>query len=37
VWYLPPRDRLFPVERGLDDLPEEVKERFKDVLHGKEG
>lgn len=34
VWYLPPRDRIFPVERGLDDLPEEIKERFKDVLGG---
>lgn len=33
VWYLPPKDRLFPVERGLEDLPDEVRERFKDVLH----
>ncbi len=33
VWYLPPRDRLFPVERGLDDLPDEVKARFKNFIH----
>lgn len=32
VWYLPPRDRIFPVERGLDDLPEEIKARFNDIL-----
>ena len=31
VWYLPPTDRIFPVERGLDALPDEIKERFKDV------
>lgn len=34
VWYLPPRDRIFPVERGLDDLPDNIKDRFKDVLGG---
>ncbi|MCB9299996.1 MAG: 4Fe-4S dicluster domain-containing protein [Lewinellaceae bacterium] len=32
VYYLPPRDRLFPVKRGYDALPDEVKERYKDVL-----
>jgi Fe-S-cluster-containing dehydrogenase component len=32
VWYLPPTDRIFPVERGLEELPEEIKERFKDVM-----
>ncbi len=32
VWYLPPTDRLFPVERGLDDLPENIKNRFNDVM-----
>ena len=32
VWYLPPRDRLFPVERGLDDLPENIRDRFKDIM-----
>lgn len=32
VWYLPPRDRLFPVERGLEDMPENLKDRFKDVI-----
>ncbi len=31
LWYLPPTDRIFPVERGLDALPDEIKERFKDV------
>lgn len=34
VWYLPPVNRIFPVERGLDDLPENIKERFKDVKLG---
>ena len=34
VWYLPPVDRIFPVERGLDALPEDIKERFKDVPLG---
>ncbi len=32
VYYLPPRDRLFPWERGLDDLSDDIKDRFKDVL-----
>ncbi|HLF63203.1 MAG TPA: 4Fe-4S dicluster domain-containing protein [Saprospiraceae bacterium] len=32
VWYLPPRDRIFPVERGLDELPDKIKDRFKDIL-----
>ncbi len=32
VWYLPPTDRIFPVERGLDDLPDNIKDRFKDVM-----
>ena len=31
VYYLPPRDRLFPVERGYESLPEDIKERYKDV------
>ena len=31
VYYLPPTDRIFPVERGLEDLDEEIKERYKDV------
>ena len=31
IWYLPPRDRIFPVERGYESLPEEIKERYKDV------
>ena len=32
VWYLPPKDRLFPVERGLEDLPEETKARYEEIL-----
>lgn len=32
VYYLPPRDRIFPVERGLEDKPEKLKERFKGIL-----
>jgi molybdopterin-containing oxidoreductase family iron-sulfur binding subunit len=29
VYYLPPIDRMFPVETGLDGADEEVKERYK--------
>lgn len=32
VWYLPPTDRIFPVERSLDDLPDEIRDRFRDVM-----
>ncbi len=32
VWYLPPRDRLFPVECGLDGKPDELKKRFEGIL-----
>jgi len=28
VYYLPPVERQFPVERGLDGLDEETKKRF---------
>jgi molybdopterin-containing oxidoreductase family iron-sulfur binding subunit len=31
VYYLPPKDRQFPVERGYEGLPEEIKERYKDM------
>jgi molybdopterin-containing oxidoreductase family iron-sulfur binding subunit len=31
VYYLPPTQRLFPVERGLEDLPEDIKERYKNA------
>ena len=34
LYYLPPKDRQFPVERGYDPLPEELKERYKDVING---
>jgi Fe-S-cluster-containing dehydrogenase component len=31
VFYLPPVDRLFPVERGIESLDENIKERYKDA------
>ena len=31
VYYLPPVDRMFPVERGLDGLNEDDMKRYKDV------
>jgi Fe-S-cluster-containing dehydrogenase component len=31
VFYLPPVQRLFPVERGLEDLPDSLRVRYKDV------
>jgi Fe-S-cluster-containing dehydrogenase component len=31
VWYLPPRDRLFPVERGMEGLPDKIKDRYENV------
>jgi molybdopterin-containing oxidoreductase family iron-sulfur binding subunit len=31
VYYLPPTQRLFPVERGLDDYDETVTGRYKDA------
>jgi len=34
VYYLPPKERLFPVERGYDALPDNLKARFKDVMEG---
>ncbi len=32
VWYLPPVDRIFPVERSLEELPDDIRERFRDVM-----
>jgi Fe-S-cluster-containing dehydrogenase component len=32
LYYLPPRDRMFPVERGYESLPEEIKERYKGII-----
>lgn len=32
VYYLPPKDRQFPVERGYENLPEKIKPRFKDIM-----
>lgn len=32
VYYLPPKDRQFPVERGYENLPDTLKARFKDVM-----
>jgi molybdopterin-containing oxidoreductase family iron-sulfur binding subunit len=34
VWYLPPRDRLFPVERGMENLPEDLREIAKKMMEG---
>jgi len=31
VYYLPPSNRMFPVERGFKNLSEEIKQRYKDV------
>ena len=35
VYYLPPKDRQFPVERGYENLPEKIKDRYRDVMEGK--
>ena len=35
LFYLPPKDRLFPVERGYESLSDELKERYKDVIEQK--
>jgi len=32
VYYLPPKDRQFPAERGYENLPDNLKARFKDVM-----
>ena len=32
VYYLPPRDRIFPVERGMENVPDPLQEMFKDIL-----
>lgn len=34
VYYLPPVDRLFPVERGIEGLSEEDKQRYKNTSLG---
>ena len=31
VFYLPPTNRMFPIERGLENLDDETKSRYKDV------
>jgi len=36
VYYLPPKDRQFPVERGYENLPENIKARYKDAMEGTE-
>jgi molybdopterin-containing oxidoreductase family iron-sulfur binding subunit len=36
LYYLPPRDRMFPVERGYESLPDDLKERYKDVIAPKD-
>ena len=35
VYYLPPVDRQFPVDRGFNDLDEDVKNRYKNTPYGK--
>lgn len=37
VYYLPPKDRQFPVERGYENLPDKLKDRFRDVMEEKSG
>ena len=32
VYYLPPVDRIFPVERGLEDLEEDIRDRFREIM-----
>ncbi len=32
VYYLPARDRIFPVERGLEDLSDPLKDMFKELF-----
>ena len=32
VYYLPPKDRQFPVERGYENLPDNLKDRFRDIM-----
>ena len=32
VYYLPPKDRQFPVERGYENLSDTLKDRFKDIM-----
>jgi Fe-S-cluster-containing dehydrogenase component len=32
VYYLPPKDRQFPVERGYENLSDKLKDRFKEVM-----
>jgi molybdopterin-containing oxidoreductase family iron-sulfur binding subunit len=32
VYYLPPRDRIFPVERGMENLSDPLKEMFKELF-----
>ncbi len=34
VYYLPPTERMFPVERGLEDLPDEEKALYEDIING---
>jgi molybdopterin-containing oxidoreductase family iron-sulfur binding subunit len=32
VYYLPPKDRQFPVERGYENLPDNLKDRFRYMM-----
>ena len=35
VYYLPPVERQFPVDRGFNDLDEKIKNRYKETPYGK--
>jgi len=37
VYYLPPVNRMFPVERGMDGLDQNIKDRYKNVENLKDG
>ena len=32
LYYLPPKDRIFPVERGYENLSDDLKARYKDIM-----
>jgi hypothetical protein len=34
VYYLPPVERMFDYKSGLNDLPEEKQEIYKDIIEG---
>jgi molybdopterin-containing oxidoreductase family iron-sulfur binding subunit len=36
VYYLPPKDRLFPVKRGVENAPDTLKQMFRDIIEANE-